>query len=471
MSSGGDPAGGPMPLLTVQTPLGPPVTCRCEGSVVSIGRAPSNDVVIRLPDVSRYHLELRATPGGWIAADLGSSNGTTIHGRPLVGQEPIADGDELGLGPVRIRFSCEGETAGAAALERRSLPDDGLVGESPSLRVIRDGLPRVAASMASVLVTGESGTGKELVAQALHRLSPRGAGPFVVVNCPTLRGSLLETELFGVEAGVATGVAARPGRLEKADGGTIFLDEVGDLDLVAQAMLLRFLQDHSIERIGGRRLLRLDVRIVAATNRDLEADVRQGTFRQDLLHRLDVVSLRLPPLRERRDDLPALIDHFLQREEGRRARLSPEARRALLEHDYPGNVRQLEHALESAMLLAGGALIRLDHLPASFRRTPAASVVGGSERSVEAQASSLLAAMASGASFWDVVREPYLRRELSRDVVREVIRQARRRAGRAATMRDAARVLGIEAQHKKLLNFLWSHRLRDRDAEDELAPV
>ena len=477
-----------LPLLSVKGPTGPPVTYRCDDDVVAIGRAPSNDVVLKLASVSRYHLELRKGPRGWLAADLGSRNGTALNGHRLVGQEPLRPGDAIQIGPVVLHFDVEaGDSAEALPAARHAAPDDGLVGESAALRVIREGLPRVAASLASVLVTGESGTGKELVAQALHRLSPRAAGPFVVVNCPTLRGSLLETELFGVEAGVATGVAARAGRLEKAHGGTLFLDEVGDLDAVAQAMLLRFLQDHAIERVGGRRLIRLDVRVVAATNRDLDADVERGTFRQDLLHRLDVVSLRLPPLRERREDLPVLIDHFLEREGGRRARLSHEARAALLEHDYPGNVRQLEHALESAMLLAGGSVIRLEHLPARFRQPRAPASASGSTApsaassasptsrvtsargSNEIRASAILAAIASGASFWDVVRAPFLARELPRDVVREVIRQARRRAGRAATMRDAARLLGIERDHKKLLNFLWSHRLRDVDGDDDHA--
>jgi DNA-binding NtrC family response regulator len=395
-----------MPLLTVRGPTGPPVTYRCDADLVAIGRDPSNDIVLRIPSVSRYHLELRRAPRGWLAADLGSRNGTAINGRRLVGQEPLRPGDLLEIGPVELVFDAESGGAVEELAPARAVPDDGLVGDSPSLRVIRDGLARVAASLASVLITGESGTGKELVAQALHRLSPRAAGPFVVVNCPTLRGSLLETELFGVEAGVATGVAARQGRLEKAHGGTLFLDEIGDLDAVAQAMLLRFLQDHAIERVGGRRLVRLDVRVVAATNRDLEDDVRGGAFRQDLLHRLDVVSLRLPPLRERREDVPALIDHFLRRDEGTRARLSHEARAALLQHDYPGNVRQLEHAIESAMLLAGGSVIRLEHLPASFRRTRSAGAASSRSASCESQASALLATIATGASFWDVVRAP-----------------------------------------------------------------
>jgi DNA-binding NtrC family response regulator len=445
-----------MPFITLKTPDAPPVVYRFDGDTITVGRAEGNDLVLRSPSVSRFHLEIRRADRGFVAADLGSSNGTWLNDRPLVGQEPLAPGDELRVGGMRLFF--EAAAVGVPVTPpARTVHDDGLVGTSAAMVIIREGLARVAASMATVLVTGESGTGKELVAQALHRRSPRSRGPFVVVNCPTLRGSLLESELFGVERGVATGVAARTGRLEKAHGGTLFLDEVGDLDAVAQAMLLRFLQDHAIERLGGRERIALDVRVIAATNRDLEEDVRRGTFRQDLLHRLDVVSLRLPPLRRRREDVPALIDHFLSRD-GAPIRLSAEARKALLTHDYPGNVRQLEHALESAALLAGGAVIRLEHLPASFRRDDAPLAEAD-------PAGALLEALVQGGSFWELVREPYLRRELSKDAVRELVRRARERAGRHATMRDVARLLGIEAQHKKLLNFLWTHGLRERDAE------
>jgi len=456
--------GGRMPLLSVRGPDGPPVTYRSEADVITVGRAPSNDVVLRHADVSRRHVEIRRHEGGWIVADMGSSNGAWLNGRPLVGQEPLRRGDEIVVGPTAIVFDVEieGSERRDAAAEVSEPNDDGLVGDSAAMRVIRDGLDRVATSLATVLVTGESGTGKELVAQALHARSPRRDGPLVVVNCPMLRGSLLEAELFGVERGVATGVVARTGRLEKANGGTLFLDEVGDLDAVAQSMLLRFLHDRTIERLGGRETIRLDVRIVSATSRDLDEDVRLGAFRQDLLHRLDVVHLRMPPLRERREDVAALVAHFLAREGGPGTRLAPDARRALLEHDYPGNVRQLEHAIESAVLLSGGGIIRVEHLPASFRRvTPRL----GPPESDAQRAAMLLDRVVAGESFWTIVREPYLRREISRGVACELIRQARARCGPHATLRDVARLLGVERQHKKLLNFLWSQRLRERDAE------
>ena len=244
----------------------------------------------------------------------------------------------------------------------------GMVGESPAIQKLLQMIARVAPQESSVLVTGESGTGKELVARALHRLSPRSAKPFVAINCAALTETLLESELFGYERGAFTGaVAQKKGKLETADGGTVFLDEIGELAPSLQAKLLRVLQQREFERVGGTRTLPLDVRVVAATNRDLAAEVRRGAFREDLYHRLNVVALRVPPLRERPGDILPLALHFLGRFSARCRRrvvsISPEAERCLNAYAWPGNVRELENAIERAVVLGQSESVMPEDLP------------------------------------------------------------------------------------------------------------
>lgn len=227
---------------------------------------------------------------------------------------------------------------------------------------------RVAPSHASVLIQGETGTGKELLAKLVHNLSPRNERAFVVVNCAAIPENLLESELFGHEKGAFTGaVHRRIGRFELADGGTLFLDEIGELPLLLQAKLLRFIQNREFQRVGSNRTLHADVRIVSATHQDLEARVREGTFREDLFYRINVVSIRIPPLRERREDIPMLIEYFTRRfsEQNNRkvSELTREARDTLLRYDYPGNVRELENILERAVVIARDSLITVDELP------------------------------------------------------------------------------------------------------------
>src|SRR5690606_19031928 len=225
---------------------------------------------------------------------------------------------------------------------------DVLVGDSPAMRQLFRAIGRLAQAPLTVLVTGETGTGKELVARALHRESPRARQPFVALNTAAIPAELLESELFGHEAGAFTGASRRHiGRFEQAHGGTLFLDEIGDMPAALQTRLLRVLAEDEFFRLGGRELIRRDVRVVAATHQDLEALVQEGRFRADLLHRLDVVRLRLPPLRERRGDVPALAERFLHRAAERFAaapkRLSKAAAERLVAHDWPGNVRELEY--------------------------------------------------------------------------------------------------------------------------------
>jgi len=243
-----------------------------------------------------------------------------------------------------------------------------LVGESPEMLSALAVVRRVAASTASVLLLGESGTGKELFAQALHRNSPRRDRPFVRVACAALPETLLESELFGHEKGAFTGaVYARAGRFEIAHQGTLFLDEIGDLTPPVQVKLLRFLEEHEFERVGGNKTLRVDVRIVAATNRDLAAKLADGSFREDLYYRLNVIEIRVPALRERPDDIPRLAGHFLAtfaRANGKTVdRLSDEATALLMKHPWPGNVRELENAVERAVVLASGPVLTGDLFP------------------------------------------------------------------------------------------------------------
>jgi Nif-specific regulatory protein len=243
-----------------------------------------------------------------------------------------------------------------------------IVGDSPAMAPVYALLTRAAGTDATVLLRGESGTGKELVARAIHWNGPRREGPFVKVDCTTIPATLMENELFGHEKGAYTGADSRtPGKCEQAEGGTLFVDEIGELPLPLQAKLLRFLQDHEFERVGGTRTLRADVRVIAATHRDLEAMVGRGEFREDLYYRVKVVQLRLPPLRERgAEDVLRLAEHFLEHH-GRRHRkpglsFTAAARERLCGHRWPGNIRELENCVESAVVLCDGAEIGPEHL-------------------------------------------------------------------------------------------------------------
>jgi len=245
---------------------------------------------------------------------------------------------------------------------------EGIVGNSPPVQALIEQLRRIAPSRATVLIEGASGTGKELLARALHQNSPRRGGPLIPVHCASLAESLLESELFGHEKGAFTGAVARkPGRFELADGGTLFLDEIGDIPLSMQVVLLRVLETHEFMRVGGQEAVRVDVRVVAATNRPLEQAVAEGRFREDLFYRLKVVTLRVPPLRERAGDIPLLVRTFLTefaKEHGQPApKVSPEAMARLAAHHWPGNVRELRNTIESIFLFHTGDEIGVRDLP------------------------------------------------------------------------------------------------------------
>ena len=243
-----------------------------------------------------------------------------------------------------------------------------IVSADPKMQAVLELVGQVGPSKASVLVTGESGTGKELIAEAIHAASPRSKAPFVRLHCASLSESLLESELFGHERGAFTGaVARREGRFRQADGGTLLLDEVGEIPPGVQVKLLRFLQERTFERVGGNETLRVDVRVIAATHRDLSAEIKKGTFREDLFYRLNVVTIELPPLRARRGDIPVLASFFLRRyasENGKTVdTFADDALRALLEYGWPGNVRELENVVERAVVLCDGTRIEAKHLP------------------------------------------------------------------------------------------------------------
>jgi two-component system response regulator HydG len=243
-----------------------------------------------------------------------------------------------------------------------------MVGHSAAMRQVFDLIAQVADSESTVLIRGESGTGKELAANAIHHRSPRADRPFVKVNCSALTETLLESELFGHEEGAFTGATRqKPGRFELADGGSIFLDEISELSAATQAKLLRVLQNFEFERVGGTETLRVDVRVIAATNTDLEARVEEGEFRQDLYYRLNVVPLVMPPLRERREDIPLLVHHFIRRFAERNRRevdeISHEALQTLMQHDWPGNVRELENCIERMVVTSRTRVLDVDDLP------------------------------------------------------------------------------------------------------------
>ncbi len=244
---------------------------------------------------------------------------------------------------------------------------DNIVGQSKRMREIYEAVEQVSQTRATVLIRGESGTGKELIARAIHFNSPRAAGPFVKLNCAALPQSLLESELFGHEKGAFTGAtAAKKGRFELADGGSLFLDEIGDMPMPVQVKLLRVLQERCFERVGGTRTIAVDVRIIAATHQDLEAAIGRGEFREDLYYRLNVVPLLLPPLRERREDIPLLIEHFLaksNRENNRKVRITGRVLQTLLKHDWPGNVRELENCVERMVIMTRRRLVLPEDLP------------------------------------------------------------------------------------------------------------
>jgi DNA-binding NtrC family response regulator len=336
---------------------------------VIIGRAPAlevsrqeREVRIGLPDprVSARHVKVEAVLGSFVAEDLGSKNGTFVDGR-RISREELAEGAILELGDSFLLFR-----SGPAAPDLFD-PQETL---SPSFAAELERLESIAPSRVPVLLRGESGTGKEVLAAAIHRLSRR-SGPFQAVNCGAIPRDLVESELFGHRKGAFSGALDdAPGLIRAADHGTLLLDEIGDLPLPAQAALLRVVQEEEVHPVGAARAIKTDLRIVAATHRDLDEMVKQGTFRADLLARLAGYVCTLPPLRERREDFSLFVATLLAKLGAVKATFTPEAARALLRHSWPLNVRELEKCLASAVALSGGRPIDLEHLPPTVRSAP-----------------------------------------------------------------------------------------------------
>jgi len=337
------------------------------------------DVNIPRPDGMEVLRRVRGMPDAPLVIVI------TAYGSERLAAEAIREGaydylpkpyelDELRAAAHRAAETIElrRETSRLKAELERLGSHGEMVGQSESMQRVFRLIEKVSPTSVTVLVRGESGTGKEMVAREIHRRSPRAGKPFVVMNCAAMPETLVESELFGHEKGAFTGAESRrAGKCEAADGGTLFLDEVGDMSPGTQAKVLRFLQESTFEPLGSTRQMRVDVRLISATNRDLEAEIERGTFRRDLYHRIKVVEIELPPLREHPEDIPLLAEHFLalfrQKYPDGPARLSPEALHALQRYEWPGNVRELKHTVESALVTASGPEILPEHLELEAR--------------------------------------------------------------------------------------------------------
>jgi two-component system, NtrC family, response regulator GlrR len=320
----------------------------------AIGSHPSNDLVIDDSTVSRFHCELSIAGSAVRVRDLGSRNGV-YAGAIQITDGMVPGGTDLRLGNSDVRIHVDEQRSELASSEHPAFGP--LIGDSAIMREVFSQLEKIAATDATLLVQGETGTGKEGVAEAVHEASTRAAGPFIVVDCSAIPANLLESELFGHEAGAFTGATERRiGAFEQASGGTLFLDEIGELPIDLQPKLLRALESRVIRRLGGRAAVNCDLRIIAATNRDLRAEVNRGAFRPDLYFRLAVVKVELPPLRERSDDIPLLVSHLLQRLGAPAATIAdltqPDYLALLAAASWPGNVRELRNHLEQCVVFA-----------------------------------------------------------------------------------------------------------------------
>jgi len=341
----------PVRGLAVEVESGPDAGLRASGDDLTIGTAEGSSLRLTDPAVSRFHAELRPVAGGIAILDHGSTNGTFI-GALRIERAIVPPNTQVRVGDTQLRIAdsapVEVEIHGGDSLA-------GVIGRSPAMRRLMAQVARAAQSDVSVLVTGESGTGKELIARALHDLGPRRGKPFVTVDCGSLPPTLIASELFGHERGAFTGAERQHvGAFEAAQGGTVFLDEIGELQPAMQATLLGVLERRRVRRLGSRSELAIDVRVVAATHRDLRAEVNRGGFRLDLFYRLAVVTLTIPALRERPDDIPALVEHFLRDagwEQPVAALISPQAMDVLARHHFAGNVRELRNLVEAAVAM------------------------------------------------------------------------------------------------------------------------
>ena len=361
---------------------------------------------------------------------------------------------DAAVAAVRLALPEQAARAPSAAPEpARPLPE--LVGDSPAMRALFRSIGRLAQAPLSVLITGETGTGKELVARALHDESPRAAQPFVALNTAAIPAELLESELFGHEAGAFTGAQRRHiGRFEQADGGTLFLDEIGDMPAELQTRLLRVLSDGHFYRVGGQQPIRANVRVIAATHQDLEERVRQGLFREDLFHRLNVIRLRLPPLRERHEDIPLLVRHFLQKSAQElgveRKRISDATLEYLQSQPFPGNVRQLENLCHWLTVMAPAQVVEVADLPPEMREQPGRESPSNWMEGLGSEADRLIAS-----------RPGEVFDRLTREFERTLIRRALAATGGRRI--EAAQLLGIGRN-------TISRKIQELGMDDERTP-
>ena len=319
------------------------------GDVIRVGKAPENDLVLADETVSRVHFEIVRDAKGYLVRDMKSTNGTFLDSAE-VKEAYLRAGSVIKAGEVELKFTPFEERIEILPSEKEALGD--MVGKSPAMREIFGLVEKIAPTDATVLIEGETGTGKDMIARTLHLLSPRADKPFIVVDCGAVAGTLIESELFGHEKGSFTGAStARQGAFELASGGTVFLDELGELSLDLQPKLLRVLEQRELRRVGGTKTIKVDLRVIAATRKDLRSEVEKGKFREDLYFRLNVVPITAPSLRERREDIPLLIDSMLKKLAPGGVHLADSTRAALMAHDWPGNVRELRNVIERALAL------------------------------------------------------------------------------------------------------------------------
>ncbi len=347
-----------------------------ESPIIRVGARRGVDLELTDSKVSGVHFEIRLDERGYRLRDLESTNGTWVGGHRVMDMY-VNPGTIVGAGGSKIRFEPLDDSVelALASTDRYA----GMIGRSVKMRELFARLERIAATDATVLVTGETGTGKELVAEGVHEGSPRKDGPFVVLDCGAIPPNLVESELFGHERGAFTGATSNyAGAFERAHQGTLFLDEIGELPLDLQPKLLRVLERKEVRRIGGSKVIQADMRVVAATNRDLAVEVNRGRFREDLFYRLAVARVHVPPLRERKEDIPLLVEHFLATiPGGEKMKLRKETIDLMLKHDWPGNVRELRNVIERAVLLSEApgseASLRRSYLPGM---TPSVGAAG-----------------------------------------------------------------------------------------------
>ena len=361
---------------TASPPLGVSLTVRVAGGpgelVVDdaqphrlfVGRSPASDLLLSDPLVSRRHLAFEIIGGVVRVSDLDSTNGSLVNGL-TIGEIVVRGGEQIRIGGTTLLVSATGMPAPMLSSARHF---GRVLGASREMRRLYPLCEKLAAANVPVLIEGETGTGKEVLAESLHEAGPRQAQPFVVFDCTTVASTLLESELFGHERGAFTGATeSRAGVFEQANGGTLLIDEIGDLDLSLQAKLLRAVERGEVRRVGGSRTIKVDVRILSATRRDLDREVQAGRFRDDLFHRLTVARIELPPLRRRKGDLPLLVRTIIKQLEGSESSFTPELMAQWDSYAWPGNVRELRNAIARRLALGELADMELGQPPASVR--------------------------------------------------------------------------------------------------------